>query len=116
MKASFPIGVDILEWKKARSFYRAHRERLDQWLTQEERSFVKKRSKPYEAFAMLFAAKEAVFKAVGARGFGPDALRRIRLEPQTQGRFKVVDHARLEVAIRRHRRHVVACCYTLKVS
>ncbi len=114
MKPSFLLGVDILEWKKARAFYRAHRSRLNQWLTNEERKFIDTRAKPYEAFAMIFAAKEAVFKAVGEAGIGPEALRRIHLEPRAAGRFGVVDHAKLEVLIRRYRGHVVACCYTDK--
>ena len=116
MKTSLPIGVDILEWKKARSFYREHRKRLGQWLTREERSFVEGRPKPDEAFAMIFAAKEAVFKAIGSSSTGPEALRKIRLLPQAQGRFKVLDHSKLQVSTLRHRRHVVACCYRSKVS
>lgn len=111
VKPSFLLGVDILEWKKARSFYLAHRERLHRWLSPEERRFVETRQRPHEAFAMIFAAKEAAFKAIGRSGLGPDLLRRIKLEPRPAGRFGVEGHAKLEVTIRRHRRHVVACCH-----
>jgi phosphopantetheine--protein transferase-like protein len=110
MKPSFLLGVDILEWKKARSFYRAHGERLGAWLSEAERDFVETKTKPHEAFAMIFAAKEAVLKALGAQTVGPDALRSIRLVPRRAGKFGVIGRSRLEVRIRRHQKHVVACC------
>lgn len=114
MKPSFLLGVDILEWKKARAFYRIHKDRLGQWLSDAERAFVESRPKPHEAFATIFAAKEAAFKAIGAAAVGPEALRRIRLEPKAAGRFVVLGRGKLEVTIRRHRNHVVACCHPSK--
>lgn len=105
MKPSHPLGVDILEWKKARSFYKTHSARLAEWLSEDERRFVEKKQKPHEAFAMIFAAREAVFKALGEeRG----------LVPVSSGRFAVRGKKNLEVTVRRHRRHVVACCLRVR--
>ena len=105
MKVSLPLGVDILEWKKARSFYRTHRDRLSDWLTNEERRFVEKKEKPHEAFAMIFAAKEAAFKAFG---------RECRLVPVSSRLFGVEGRSRVAITVHRHRRHVVACCLPVR--
>ncbi len=112
MKPSFPLGVDILEWKKAGAFYRSHRNRLSTWLTADEKNFIENKNRPQEAFAMIFAAKEAVSKALGVRALGPEALRRIRLVPSTSRTFRVAGRASLAVTVSRHRRHVVACCHS----
>ena len=101
MKPSSPLGVDILEWKKARSFYQRHRGRLERWLTPVERRFIDNKDKPHEAFAMIFAAREAAFKALG---------KDCRIVPLSGTRFGVAGRAKLEVTVSRHRRHVVACC------
>ena len=116
MKPSFPLGVDILEWKKAGDFYRLHQQRLSDWLTADEKKFVAGRQKPHEGFAMIFAAKEAASKALGLRAAGPEALRRIRLKPRNSRKFSVLKHASLEVTVSRHRRHVVACCHSTKAA
>ena len=116
MKTSFPLGVDILEWKKAGAFYRSHRNRLSTWLTADERNFIENEKRPQEAFAMIFAAKEAVSKALGVRALGPDALRRIRLKPRNSSKFSILKHSSLEVTVSRHRRHVVACCHPSKAA
>jgi phosphopantetheine--protein transferase-like protein len=102
MKRSIPLGVDILEWKKAKAFYEKHSRRLGSWLTSEERLFVEKKDKPHEAFAMIFAAREAAFKALG---------RECRVVPVSSTRFAVRDRSKLRVTVSRHRRHVVACAY-----
>lgn len=112
MKPSFPLGVDILEWKKAAAFYRLHQERLSSWLTDDEKNFIENKKNPSEAFAMIFAAKEAVSKAMGVRASGPEALRKIRLEPRNARQFRVAGRKSLEVTVSRHRRHVVACCHS----
>ena len=114
MKPSFPLGVDILEWKKAGDFYRLHQHRLSDWLTADEKKFVAGRQKPYEGFAMIFAAKEAASKALGLSAAGPEALRSIRLKPRNSRKFSVLKHTLLEVTVSRHRRHVVACCHSAK--
>ena len=114
MKPSFPLGVDILEWKKAGEFYRRHHDRLADWLTTDEKKFVAARQKPYEGFAMIFAAKEAASKALGIRAAGPEMLRSIRLKPRSSRSFSILKHSSLEVTVSRHRRHVVACCLPVR--
>ncbi len=115
MRPSFPLGVDILEWKKAGEFYRLHRDRLTHWLTTDEKKFIAGKKKPHEAFAMIFAAKEAVSKALGIRVSGPDALKAIHLKPRTSRKFHILNHAALEVTLSRHPRYVVACCLPVSV-
>lgn len=116
MMPSFPLGVDILEWKKAGEFYRLHRDRLSNWLTADEKKFIASKQKPHEAFAMIFAAKEAVSKALGISAAGPEALKAIQLKPNTAKKFRILDHKALEVTVRRHRRHVVACCHSSQAT
>ena len=77
------------------------------WLTAEERRFVEKKEKPHEAFAMIFAAREAAFKALG---------KECRVVPLSSRRFALRGHSKLEVTVSRHRRHVVACCRPVKAS
>ncbi len=104
------IGVDIVEWKKAKVFYETHRERLGSFFPAPERRFIEKERKPYEALAMIFAAKEAVFKALGSPWMGPEGFRRIRIIPRRSGSYKVANHPELEVTLKKNRRYVVACC------
>jgi phosphopantetheine--protein transferase-like protein len=116
MTPSLPLGVDILEWKKARSFYETHRLRLSEWLTDAERKFVEEKKHPHQAFAVVFAAKEAAYKAIGKNGLGPDAIRRVSLVPRSLRKFSVAKNPSLEVTVRHHRRHVVAFCHPVKVG
>ena len=112
MKPSFFLGVDILEWKKAEVFYGMHQDRLSEWLSADERKFVSEGKKPHEAFAMVFAAKEAVSKALGLSVSGSEALRNIRLKAKKTGGFLVAGKKSLEITLRRHSQHVVACCHS----
>ena len=51
------IGVDLIELKKAKAFYAAHRRRLP--------GFIRKSRNPVEALAFHLAKQEASFKASG---------------------------------------------------
>ena len=106
------IGIDIVEWKKAETFYRTHRKRLGSFLSASEKRFVKNGYKPHRALAMIFAAKEAAFKAIGAPWMGPEGFRRIKIHSLSSGMFSfLAPHGRkLKVTFRISRRHVVACC------
>lgn len=107
-----PLGVDIVEWKKAKAFYETHRGRLGSFLTAQERRFVENGRKPYEALAMIFAAKEAVFKALGASWMGTDGFRRIKVRPVSSKTFSYRPSRgkALRITFKKSSRHVLACC------
>ena len=60
------VGVDIVEMKKARSLYQLCRKDLSRVLTPAEISYLKSSRHTLQTFALLLAAKEAVFKWLGA--------------------------------------------------
>jgi len=106
------IGIDIVEWKKARSFYGRHRARLDSFLTASEKKFVENGPKPDKALAMIFAAKEAAFKTLGMSWMGPEGFRRIKVRPVSSKRFSFLTPGgrKLRITFKMNRRYVVACC------
>ena len=112
MKASLPLGVDILEWKKARAFYRAHRDRLDSLFTSAERDLILRSRRPIEAFARIFCAKEAVFKATERAWLGVHGFKRLCLKRKGRAfSFRERSGAReLVVTFQRTKRHLVALC------
>lgn len=61
---SFPIGVDLVEIKKAKLFFERHRANLRSLFSKREIRYIKTNKKPYEKLALLLAAREAVFKAL----------------------------------------------------
>ena len=70
----FPLGVDLVDTRKAKSFYQTHKDDLDSFFSLEEISKIKKSPKPHKRLAIYLAAKEAVYKAlfgtkVGMLGF-----------------------------------------------
>ena len=85
----YPIGVDILEWKKASGFYWQHRARLAVLLHPGELAFVKKARQPTQAFAQVFSAKEAVFKAIGASWLGVSGFKNIEILPKKSFSFRL---------------------------
>ena len=112
------IGVDVLEWKKAGFFYGNHRDRLGTLLHPNELTFVKTSAKPPEAFALIFSAKEAVFKALGASFMGVSGFREIQLFPMKNFSFRLSGRLRknapigvpFRVSFKKTRYHVVASC------
>ena len=116
--SQYPIGVDILEWKKAGGFYRQHRARLGSLLHPRELSFVKGSRRPPEAFAQLFSAKEAVFKALGASWLGVSGFRDIEIFPKKDFSFRLKgtlkknlpQRASLKISFEKKRRYIIAIC------
>ena len=81
---SFPLGVDLIETRKARSLYRNCRRDLESLVSREEAVSIRKSSKPHEKLAEILAAKEALFKARRAADAGLLAFRDIRLKRRPQ--------------------------------
>ena len=107
MKISRPLGVDILERKKAHSFYRLHKDRLSQVLLPSELAQLKKVKNKPEALAEILAAKEAVFKALGGSWMGLSGFKKIRLSvDKTSG---VLRSGRLRIHLHKSKDYVVAC-------
>jgi phosphopantetheine--protein transferase-like protein len=123
MNAAWPLGVDMLEWKKAEAFYKTHREDLDTFLSSTEAAFVQTSRKPYESLALILSAKEAVFKALGLSWMGLSGFRSIQIVPGKTGfsfrlkrglQAKLPRKIPLELSFTKTRRHVVASCHPCK--
>jgi len=83
----FSVGIDLIEFKKAKSFYRAHRDALNSFFSREEAGFIRQSSKPHESLAVLLSAKEAVFKTLNSPWMGRTGFRDIQIIPCGDGVF-----------------------------
>ncbi len=107
MKISRPLGVDILEREKARSFYRLHKERLSQILLPSELAHLNKVKNKTDKLAEMLAAKEAVFKALGGSWMGMSGFKKIRLSvDKTSGALR---SGHLRIHLYKRKDYVVAC-------
>lgn len=120
MIKAWPLGVDMLERRKAKAFYKTHGERLDCFLCAPEMAFVRTSSKPYESLAMILSAKEAVFKTLGASWMGMSGFKHIQILPgktkfsfRLKGNFKkkFLLKSRLEISFAKSQRYVIAFCH-----
>ncbi len=106
MRISRPLGVDILEREKARSFYHAHKDRLTQILSTSELKHLKNvKNKPY-ALAEMLAAKEAVFKAIGGSWMGVCGFKKIPLSFRPDGSIR---SGEFRITLKKNKDYVVAC-------
>ena len=81
------LGVDVVEFNKARLFYVRHKNRLEKFFQKNEVAMIQKSHKPYESLAMLLAAKEAVFKSSSLPWMGADGFRKIQILSNRQNRL-----------------------------
>ena len=86
---SYPLGVDLVEMKKAKSLYEDARGGLDSFFTPSEVRKIKKSRRPHEKVALYLAAKEAAFKAFGDTTEGLMPFRNIRVVEANTGRLSV---------------------------
>lgn len=100
------LGVDILEREKARSFYRAHKDRLAQILNTSELEHLKNVKNKPDALAEMLAAKEAVFKAIGGSWMGLSGFKKISLSFKRDGSVRSGD---LRITFKKNKDYVVAC-------
>ena len=82
---SAPLGVDLIELKRAKRFYRTYKNRLGSFFSDTEIGVIQRSKKPHESFAILLAAKEAAFKALPQPGVGIAAFRNIEILPKLKG-------------------------------
>ena len=119
MNPSYPLGVDILERKKALSFYRKHHQRLGELFCPAELAFMEASRKPAETFAMIFSAKEAVFKSLGASWMGPSGFRQIQILPKENFSFRLTGGLKknfsvktpFRISFKKNRDYIVAACH-----
>jgi phosphopantetheine--protein transferase-like protein len=109
------LGVDLIELKKAKSFYRACKKRLSSFFSDTEIGYIRRSKKPHESFAILLAAKEAAFKALSQPGVGIAAFRNIEILPRLKGkltlRFKQTRRRKsIKFSVLKNRRVVIVQC------
>lgn len=106
------MGVDLIELRKARSFYNEHKERLGHFFSPVELAYIRKRRPAYEGLASVWAAKEAAFKTIAGPGAGLWELRDVRVRPDAKRRdlFRAGRSHKIAIKLVRNRRYVVAEC------
>ena len=119
MNRPYALGVDVVEFHKAKTFYDTHQDRLSRFLSKSEKNFVTANPKPHVALAMLFGAKEAAFKALhpawlGVTPFKDIEITRLRkrfcLKFKGETRKMVRPKTRLELFFLKQKDFVVVEC------
>ena len=108
-------GVDLIEIKKAKRLYKAHKNRLDSFFSLREIAYIKTSERPHENLAILLASKEAVFKAIPRLGTGLTAFRELEMIPKKKNRFYVcfketLKHANFKFFVLRNKKYVIVQC------
>jgi phosphopantetheine--protein transferase-like protein len=62
------LGIDLVEFKKAKTFYGSHQTNLRTFFTRGEINQIRRNKNPHKKLAVILAAKEAVFKAISPDG------------------------------------------------
>lgn len=87
------LGVDIVEIDRMREALRRHPQMKERLFSESERVYCDKRNKPEIHYAMRFAAKEAVLKALGT-GFAGMRFRDVEVSRDDSGRPVPILHGR----------------------
>jgi holo-[acyl-carrier protein] synthase len=85
------LGIDLVEMDRFRVALDRTPTLIDRVFTEDEQAYALKKRDPTERFAVRFAAKEAVMKAMGV-GLGEVRLRDIEVVRAESGRPAVVLH------------------------
>ena len=83
------IGVDIIEVSRIKDFVNRNQEFLGRIFTEEEIRYCEKKRRMYEHFAARFAAKEAVFKALGTGWIGKLKWNEIEVRNEVLGKPEI---------------------------
>jgi holo-[acyl-carrier protein] synthase len=81
MPTASGIGIDLLEIERLERALRRHPRLAERVFTAAEREYAAARARPGRHLAARFAAKEAVVKALGLRGFGLREIEVVAGEP-----------------------------------
>ncbi len=87
------LGVDIVEIDRMAAALRRHPRIRERIFSEEERAYCEKRSRPEVHYALRFAAKEAVLKALGT-GFSGMRFLDVEVVREAKGRPVPVLHGR----------------------
>jgi holo-[acyl-carrier protein] synthase len=87
------LGVDIVEIERMRVALERHPRMKERCFSAEERAYCDKRSRPTVHYALRFAAKEAVLKALGT-GFSGMRFTDVEVARDQRGRPTPVLHGR----------------------
>ncbi|WP_308534067.1 NAD(P)H-hydrate dehydratase [uncultured Peptoniphilus sp.] len=83
------LGIDIVKISRIEKIYKKHQNFLEKIFGEEEIAYIKKRKYPYERIAGLFAAKEAIIKAMDFEfNFSPKEIEILRFGKKPYGFFK----------------------------
>jgi holo-[acyl-carrier protein] synthase len=77
------VGIDLLEIDRLERALERHPRLAERVFTAAERDYAAARARPGRHLAARFAAKEAVVKALGLRGFGLGEIEVLAGEPPT---------------------------------
>lgn len=77
------VGIDLLEIDRLERALERHPRLAERVFTAAEREYAAARARPGRHLAARFAAKEAVVKALGLRGFGLREIEIVAGEPPT---------------------------------
>jgi holo-[acyl-carrier protein] synthase len=77
------VGIDLLEIDRLERALERHPRLAERVFTAAEREYAAARARPGRHLAARFAAKEAVVKALGLRGFGLREIEVVAGEPPT---------------------------------
>jgi len=84
-RAAIGLGVDMVEIARMRDALERHPRMKERLFSEEERAYCEGRNKPEIHYAMRFAAKEAVLKALGT-GFSGVRFRDVEVVRDERGR------------------------------
>lgn len=93
--SSFPLGVDLIEIREAKNFYRTHKNHLASLFSDKEIRFIQMSKKPHESLGILLAAKEAAFKALPQKEIGIAGFRGIEILPAANGRLRLKSNEKI---------------------
>ncbi|MFN2612313.1 MAG: holo-ACP synthase [Solirubrobacterales bacterium] len=77
------IGIDLLEIERLERALARHPRLAKRVFTDDELAYANQRARPGRHLAARFAAKEAVLKALGVRGYGLREIEVVAGEPPT---------------------------------
>lgn len=101
------IGIDIVDVKRIEEIINKHENFLEKVFTEDEIERIKKRKNPYERIAGMYAAKEAVSKAMGT-GIGDISFHDIKLIYDNNAPHAEVGGKKFNLSISHERDYAVA--------